>query len=160
MNPDSKDSRYELIKSIPTKLIDYRTGKEVSNFTTSNKKVFYDSTLKATEHLKEKLVFNTKSYYEIEFLAKDFDFTLIHPLRDIKLLDGIEGIKNTDGYMISSTQTELDLDVEINNRIKGEDLNSIIFTPLAIVPKESFSKMAIDPFYYRSKVFINLKKVK
>lgn len=160
LNPDSKDARYELIKSVPTTMVDYRTGEEIKTFTTSNKKVFYDSTLRPTEHLKDKLSFNKNSYYELECMVKDFDFTLLHPLRDIKLLDTIDGIKNTDGYMISRVQTELDLDVELNNRIKGNDLSDVIFTPLSVFTKEDFATASIEPFYYRPRVFFNLIKVK
>lgn len=160
MNPDSKDKRYEFIKDIPSYLIDFRTGKEIKIYNKANKKTFFNDKQISIDDLKNNINFEREIYYEIQGMIKDVDFTLFHPLRDVKLLDIIDGISNTDSYLFSQIQSEMIFDVELNNRIRGNDMSDVLYTPLTIYKKEEFEASTQQEFYYRSKVFFNLMKVK
>jgi hypothetical protein len=160
MLPSKKDERYEIIKDIDTTLVDYITKKKIKLFETDNKKSLFNNNLKDIDTLKEELEFDSQLYYEVEIESYNLDFTLLHPLREVRFAADIYGMKKEDLYSISQVQTQFYFDLELNNTIKGNSSDTLLLEPLTVYSKTDYDQSKVSPFYYSNKVFFNLIKVK
>ena len=160
MLPFDKNERYEIIKDIDTTLTDYISKKKIKLFETDNKKTLFNNNLKDIDTLKEELEFDSQIYYEVEIESYNIDFTLLHPLREVRFAADIYGMKKEDIYSISQVQTQFYFDLELNNTIKGKSSETLLLEPLTVFNKTEYDQSKVAPFYYSNKVFFNLIKVK